>query len=441
MAPLACEDWAGADGGVLTRMAGPLEGCRGRRLRPPVACRVRASFRRQHVVGSGGMRWRPTAEDKGPWSAVGIFVAGAALLTGLAGLSWPFVAGIAVVGVYVMLAPLLRWPPWHDAGRPRVSTGGIVAGHGITAGGDIDSAGPIRAGRGVRAGGRIRSGGSDAMLAAMATRRADLAERGITNPLVNKVLIRQHATPLSHGEDGCVLRAVVAGAYPPSGAELTSPIKDALQTSLAASRVDKWMTAHCGGRPGTWERVSPNSGRLATLKRDWGTIKGTGSTLKAQVTFQMPPHLMLGSCVLLIFDLIEQQADSDNDRQAARVQLSLEHVHCMLHMIAKSGVDEVAEAVFPLVYKDGVPPMYGPNYEIQFGDRTLENMVRMPSGFTRPRDARSNGWAEISTPEDSNPRDLAARNSVIRDGIEKVLRSNGYDGIEGDIAKLRLRAV
>ncbi len=371
------------------------------------------------------MRWHPTADDKGPWSAIGIFIAGAALVTGLAGLSWPFVAAIAVVGVYLMLAPLLRWPPWNDAGKPWASSG-ITAGHEIRAGGDIDSAGPIQAGHGVHAGRHIRSSGSsDSLLAAMVKRKADLAELGVTNPLVNKVLIRQHAAPLSYGEDGCVLRAVVAGADSPSDAELNSSIKDALQSSLATSSIERWMAAHGNDHSkdvfSAWERVSPNSGRLATLKRDWGTIKGTDSTLKAQVTLQLPPYLTLGSCVLLIFDLIEQRDDPGNERDETRMQLSLVQLHCLLHMIAKSAVDEVAEAVFPLIYKDSVPPMYGPNYEIQFGDRSLENLVRMPSGFTRPRDARSNGWAEVNTPEDSDPHDLAARDSVICGGIEKVL--------------------
>jgi hypothetical protein len=99
-------------------------------------------------------------------------------------------------------------------------------------------------------------------------------------------------------------------------------------------------------------------------------------------------------------------------------------------------VDEIAATVFPLIYEDLAPPIIGPNYEIQFGDRGLDNFVQIPSSFTRPYGAQSLPWANINTPEDSDARDLDARDVVLHAGLESVFRSNEYDGIEHEIAKL-----
>ncbi len=342
------------------------------------------------------MRWPPKSEDKPAWSAIGVFVASAALGTGLTGASWPVVAALGAVGAYVMLAPLVAWPPWHHAGESSPSRG-ITAGHSIEAGRDIEAAGQIRAGHAVKAGGHVRSTrATDPVLAVVAKPNAGLAGLGIVNPLVGKVLIRQHAASLKHGEDGCVFRVVLAGDQAPADAELDSSIKDTLKSALASSSIERSMAAlgreHPASARGEWEQVSPNTGRIATLERDWGAAEGTGSTLKGKATLQLPPHLMLGPRVLLIVDLIEQR-DAEREDQA-RLRLSLSDLHCLLHTLAKSIVDDVAGTVFPAIYEDAVPLMFGPSFEIQFGDRTLEDLLEMAPGFTRPREARSSGWAK-----------------------------------------------
>lgn len=64
------------------------------------------------------------------------------------------------------------------------------------------------------------------------------------------------------------------------------------------------------------------------------------------------------------------------------------------------------------------------------------NFVQIPVSFRRPSEAQSLGWANINTPEDSDARDITARDSVLRRGLESVLRSNEYDDIEDDIEDL-----
>jgi hypothetical protein len=70
----------------------------------------------------------------------------------------------------------------------------------------------------------------------------------------------------------------------------------------------------------------------------------------------------------------------------------------------------------------------GPNYEISFGDRSLETVIEIPSSFERPQDAYSNPWGEINTPEGTDSHDPKARDFVIHSGIESILHNNGYDG-------------
>jgi hypothetical protein len=67
----------------------------------------------------------------------------------------------AAIGLYGMLAPLLRWWPWLRDGQDKAAEAGvgtIAAGHTISAGGDISAATSIEAGHGIEAGGSIRSG-------------------------------------------------------------------------------------------------------------------------------------------------------------------------------------------------------------------------------------------------------------------------------------------
>jgi hypothetical protein len=132
--------------------------------------------------------------------------------------------------------------------------------------------------------------------------------------------------------------------------------------------------------------------------------------------------------------VIEQPADAGYSQR--RLSLSLTELHEFLHVLGRTAVDEIASQIFPMLCAEGTPAIVGPNYEINFGDRSLNTTVALPSSFERPTDAMSNPWAEINTPEDSDPRDIAARDAIIRNGLEKLLRSNEYDGIEDEIAKL-----
>jgi hypothetical protein len=362
-------------------------------------------------------------------------MAGAAFVSPL----WPVFAALAAIGFYACLAPLLHLWPWRQSEQSSPPTG-ITAGHSIKAESNIETEGRIEAGHGVEAGGHIRSVIQDGslLLAATQQRRASLAKLGIVNSLVSNVMIRQHAAPLEHDEAGCVIRVVIAGDREPTDAELRSDTKDALKNVLERSGIEKWICEHTSGKQanpvGGWIHATPNTGRIVTFKRDWGTLGGTGSALTGKVTLQLPPHFMLESRVILILDLIERSADPNEN--LARLDLSLPDLHELLHTISKTVIDEIAATVFPLIYKDLIPPIVGPNYEIQFGDRELDNLVQIPSSFKRPDGAQSSPWANINTPEDSDARDLDARDAVLRTGLESTFRSNEYDGIEDEIAKL-----
>src|ERR1700683_1145763 len=117
------------------------------------------------------MHWPPTHEDRSAWSAVGGVVSSAAVVVGVASVSWPVVAALAIIGISLMLAPLLRLGPWHDGEPRRLPSAGVRAGHAISAGDDIDAAGSIEAGHGIVAGGSIRSSTQDPVLAVFAHRK------------------------------------------------------------------------------------------------------------------------------------------------------------------------------------------------------------------------------------------------------------------------------
>ena len=89
------------------------------------------------------VRWPPTHEDRAAWSAVGGVLCTVAVGLGVAAVSWPLVAALAIVGVGLMLAPLLRLGPWHQEDTQALPPG-VRAGHAIRAGGDIDAASQLR---------------------------------------------------------------------------------------------------------------------------------------------------------------------------------------------------------------------------------------------------------------------------------------------------------
>jgi hypothetical protein len=148
--------------------------------------------------------------------------------------------------------------------------------------------------------------------------------------------------------------------------------------------------------------------------------------------------MMTGSRVVLVLDFIERPVAGDDG--LLRLRLSLTGLHGLLHNLAKTAVDELGSVVFPLVCENLLPPILGPNFEISFGDRSLNTMVQLPASFKRPQAAHDMPWANINTPEDTDAHDLALRDAVLRHGIESMLRQNEYDQIETEIAELPIPA-
>ena len=363
-----------------------------------------------------------------------------------------FLAGFAfacllvALGVYALVGEFiggLPLPPTrrerHDQREQSSPPTGITARHGIKAQGDIETDGRIEAGHGVEAGGHIRSSTQDdPLIAAITKRKAALAAQGLVNPLAGHFRIEQFAAPLGHDEKGCVSRVVIAPDCAPADGELRTDIKDTLRDALSRSSLETWGSNQVGGEqattPTAWQRSDPNTGQMATFKRYWGTSIDQGFALWARATLQLPPGYQFGSRVVLVLDVVERSTDADN--QSPRLFLSLLQLHEFLHALASTAIDEIGGTVFPLVCEEITPKILGPNFQINFGDRSLETLVQIPDSFERQKDASSSPWAEIRTPEDRDPRDLVVRDAVIREGIQKILRSNGYDRIEDEIAKL-----
>ncbi|MFI5091055.1 MAG: TIR domain-containing protein [Terriglobales bacterium] len=260
----------------------------------------------------------------------------------------------------------------------------------------------------------------------------------LTNPLVGRFKIRQYASPLAHDDKGTVFRVVVAAGSKPTVSELDSVTKAAVKEALSGSSLEKWGRSASGllysNTPTEWVRVSPSSGQVATFERDWGMSATQGSVLHGRATLELPSGFQFGMRPVLTLDVIERPADAGDSQR--RLSLALTDLHELLHVLGRAAVDEIASVVFPMLCVEGTPAIVGPNYEISFGDRSLNATIALPSSFERPANAVSNPWAEINTPEDSDSRDLTARDAVIRKGLEKILRSNEYDGMEEAIVKL-----
>ncbi len=260
----------------------------------------------------------------------------------------------------------------------------------------------------------------------------------LPNPLVGRFKIRQYAPPLAYDDKGTVFRVVVAADCKPTVGELNSAIKAALKDALAGSSLEKWGCSASGllysNTAMVWTRSSPSLGQVATFERDWGISATQGSVLYGRSTLELPPGFQFGTRPVLVLDMIERSADAGDSQR--RLSLSLTELHEFLHVLGRAAVDEIASVIFPMLCGEDSPAIVGPNYEISFGDRSLDTTVDLPSSFERSANAISNPWAEINTPEGSDPRDLAARDVVIRKGLEQVLRNNEYDEIENEIAKL-----
>lgn len=380
------------------------------------------------------MRWPPTADDKADLIAVAsVFttvMAGAAYISSLRLLF----AILAALGFCVLLATLLLLPS-RDASKEQALPSGIKAGHGISAGGSIESAGSIQAGHGVHAGGHIRS--RQIATRADPTKQAHLP--GLVNPLVGHFRIRQYAAPVRNSEGATVFRVVIAADPQPVVGELDSATKTAFKDALAQSSLERWGHQTIDNKttdaPTGWMRAQPSLGTVATFEREWGIASRGASVLCGRATVALPPGFQFGSRAVLVLDVVERQSGSKEEQP--RLSLSLAGLHAFLHVLGRAAADEIGNVVFPLLCGERRPTLVGPNYEISFGDRSLETTLAFPPRFERPADAVSNPWAEINTPEDFDARDPTARDSVIRRGLETMLRSNEYDEIEDAIAELQ----
>jgi hypothetical protein len=260
----------------------------------------------------------------------------------------------------------------------------------------------------------------------------------LTNPLVGRFKIRQYASPLAYGDKGTVFRVVTAADCAPTVGELNSAIKAVLKQALARSSLEKWGRSASGllysNTATEWTRASPNLGQVTTFERDWGASVTQGSVLYGRATLELPPGFQFGTRPVLVLDVIERATEEAVGQP--RLSWSLSDLHMFLHVLGRAAVDEIASVIFPMLCADGMPAIVGPNYEISFGDRSLDTTVDLPNSFERPGNAVNNPWAEINTPGGSDSRDLAARDVVICKGLEQVFRNNEYDGIEDEIAKL-----
>jgi hypothetical protein len=84
-------------------------------------------------------------------------------------------------------------------------------------------------------------------------------------------------------------------------------------------------------------------------------------------------------------DVIERAGDTAS--QSPRLSLSLTALHRLLHVLARTAVNEIAKTTFPLVCAQTASPVVGPNYEISFGDRSLDGLVEIPGSFERPQES------------------------------------------------------
>lgn len=213
--------------------------------------------------------------------------------------------------------------------------------------------------------------------------------------------------------------------------------------AVAESSVEVWGRQQVGPRASTtsagWRRSAPNTGQVATFKRDWGTSVRTGSSLRAQVTVALPVGPYSGPRPVLTLDVVELLDEAH--RESLQPWMSLPELHKLLHILARTAVEEIGSVIFAEICEQPTPPMLGPNYEISFGQRKLETLALIPAAVHRPHDALATQGAEINSPEGTDACDLAARDTVIRNGLQKALRSNGYDHIEREIEGLQVPAL
>ena len=269
-----------------------------------------------------------------------------------------------------------------------------------------------------------------------------LRRAGMVNLLVAHHQISNFAPPLSHDESGSVIRIVLGASHPPEEAQLDTTTKAKLRDALERSSLERWLvdeTVSEAAAGAGWIKESPNTGHGTTLKRPPVSSINEGSLLSAKCLFQLPIGLMAGPYLLLVVDLVEQASSWEGEGGAPpRFRFTLSSLHSLLHVLAKTAIEEVGAEVFPLIFGDREPSLVGPNFEISFGDRTLSDLVRLSEKYDRPSTGYDTPWVCINTPEETNAREVQQRDEVIRQGLASMLRQSEYDGIEGDIAALSL---
>lgn len=259
---------------------------------------------------------------------------------------------------------------------------------------------------------------------------------GMTNELVLRHQISSFARPLEHDQQGSVLRIVLGATGRRQVAELETRTKERLRDALHDSSLEAWFCDESHGRESPrWTKGSPNNGYTTTLLRPPTASVGEGSRLFGKCTFQLPIG-MWGAHTIVILDVVEQAASSLRPGETEpRLHYTLGSLYSLLHILARSAIDEIGRQVFPLIF-DEEPALVGPNFEISFGDRTLTDLIVLPLHFDRPPTANDTPWVYINTPEGTPLDDPLPLDNVIRNGLASMLRQSEFDGFEDDIAGL-----
>lgn len=263
---------------------------------------------------------------------------------------------------------------------------------------------------------------------------------GLVNSLAGHFQIRDYASPIEMSEPASVIRIVLGLREVADDIVLSTTIKKTFVDALVNCSFSEWLSeatiersrAEIGGNYTlaslAWERTTPNSQSTATARTQGAlSIEFPGSTLTARATLQVRGGLIGGVPAVLIIDFTERLTDGATSE---RLHLSLDSLDELLISMTTSAVDQVGATVLPLLV-DTPMRLVGPNIEIQFGDRPVEQILNMPPTFERPEGASGGLGADIRTPDGLDSYDSTERSRLIRRGITSMLRQNGYDNVEG----------
>jgi hypothetical protein len=197
------------------------------------------------------MRWEQRSDDRAAWSAAGGVLTACGAGAAVAWLVavepstasvpvWPVYpfGAVAVVGFYLMLAPLLRLSPWHpppDSPKGR-QPAGVTAGRAIRAGGDIQAHGAIVAGDDIEAGGNLQTVAGVALSPPERDRitreTAERAVRTTYDRLLRRLDKRNEpprlseADPVDAASDDAQQREESGAAHEPADSNVDAPTDD-----------------------------------------------------------------------------------------------------------------------------------------------------------------------------------------------------------------------